>query len=181
MTPIDLPTDAELAPEARALLARRVPIGLYRSVAWSPGLLPPFMEMVQAFFASTTLDDRLREMVILRVAMHHGSDYEIFHHRRMALDSGVEPALLEALLRPQPCAGGDARDDAAIAYVDGLLQRGVPDAAADRAVRAALGPRGTVELALLIGFYRMVATYLAAIRLPLDPLDATQMRARSTP
>ena len=50
-----------------------------------------------ASLQSVTIDPRLREYIILRVAYLSNSDYEIYHHRSIAGKLGVGEAEFEAL------------------------------------------------------------------------------------
>jgi 4-carboxymuconolactone decarboxylase len=163
---LPFPSEDELSDATRAQLVTRPPVHLYRMVANAPAVLGPFMAMVRTNFTQLSLADDLREMVILRVAMHHRSGYEIFHHRTLAQKAGVSAADIKALL------DGDAgfQSDTAglcdvVAFVDESLQDARPSDPVFQRVAAALGNRATVELALLIGFYRMVATFIAIVDL----------------
>lgn len=179
MPRLALPTDAELSDAARSVLALRPAAAVYRAVAHAPSMLAPVMQMATACFEQLSLSDRLREMVILRVAMHHASAYEAHHHRALAARAGVDAAQIDALLSSAPFAAPDPLETATIRFVDELVGRGDVEAATFERVAAALGSRGTTELALLIGFYRMVATFLAAIGLEPDALTSVQLRDAS--
>lgn len=54
-------------------------------------------QLGRAVIFDTTLDDRLREMLILRVAYLANSDYELFHHLSIAENLGVTVAQREAM------------------------------------------------------------------------------------
>lgn len=179
MPRLSLPTDDELDDAARAALAQRPAVAVYRAVARAPSLLGPFMQMATAFFERVSLSDRLREMLILRVAMHHASRYEAHHHRGLAARAGVIEAQIEQLLRPDPFVAPDPLEVATIRFVDELVTHGDVDSATFERVCAALGARGTTELALLVGFYRMVATFIAAMDLEPDAKTAVQLREGS--
>ena len=166
---IPFPDAATLDAGTVAQLARRPPIDLYRMVSHSPPLLEPFLSLVVANFSRLAIPPAVREAVILRVGAHHASAYELHHHRRMARDAGVDPAAIEALVTGSPAGGLPAALQAPIALADALLQgRRVDDALLARIVDGG-GPRAYVELALLVGFYRMVATFLDAVGIEPEP------------
>lgn len=160
---IPLPALESLDQHTRAQLARRPPVHVYRMAAHAPGLIEPFMSLVQANFHALCLPAALREAVILRVGAHHRSAYEIHHHRVKAREAGLGEPCIDALLRLRPAAElPDPGLVDAIELADALLrERPIADALVRRLV-ASHGERGYVELALLIGFYRMVATFLEA-------------------
>jgi len=160
-------TDTATVDEAvRAQLAQRPPIHLYRMVAHAPGLLGPFMHLGAAQFNTTVLPPAYREALVLRVAMHHRSAYEIHHHRRMALDAGLSAEAIDALLagRSNSPAWSPALQDLA-AFADELVAAQDPEPARVQRLVAAYGHRGYVEAALIVGFYRMVATFIHAVGL----------------
>lgn len=173
MTPrIPLPDDAALDDAVRAQLARRPPIGLYRMAAHAPGLLAPFMSLVAANFGALQITPELREVLILRVARHHRSDYEAHHHRSIARRVGLAGETVDGLLGAAVAdpAWGEAIVDAA-AFADHLLDGApLPDDLVRR-VTARHGHRGFVEMALVVGFYRMVATFIAATGLAPEDHD----------
>lgn len=158
------PTEtAALDESARAQLAQRPPIHLYRMVAHAPGLLGPFMALGAAQFNTTVLPPACREALVLRVAMHHRSAYEIHHHRRMALDAGLSAEAIEALLAgaKHSVEWSPAVQDLA-ELTDELVAGQDPEPLRVQRLVAAYGHRGYVEAALVVGFYRMVATFVQA-------------------
>ena len=176
MTRILPPNDEDLDDAARATLSRRPSVAVYRAAAHAPGLLGPLMDMACAFFEQLSLTDRLREMVILRVAMHHASRYAVHHHRGLAARAGVKVSEIEGLLGPAPFTTPDPIETAAIRLVDDLIAAPAESSDAIDVIAAQLGPRGATEVAMLIGFYRMVATFVQAIALEPDARTSVQLR-----
>ena len=171
-TRIPLTDAAALDESVHAQLAQRPPIHLYRMVAHAPGLLGPFMALGVAQFNTTVLPAACREALVLRVAMHHRSAYEIHHHRRMALDAGLSPEAVEALLagaRHSPAWSPALQDLAAL--TDELVAGHDPESSRVERIVAAHGHRGYVEAALVVGFYRMVATIIQATGLEPESED----------
>lgn len=168
--PLPLPQVSDLPEAVQALLARRPPVHLYRMVAHAPALVEPFMTMVLANFNALSLDAALREAVILRVAAHHRSDYEQHHHRRMAAQAGLSDAAAADILSLAPSSPHwDARTGGhvdgipdAMAFTDALLLDQPLDQPLVQRLTTRHGPRGYVELSMLVGFYRMVATFIDA-------------------
>ena len=171
-TRIPLTEAAALDEPARAQLAQRPPIHLYRMVAHAPGLLGPFMALGAAQFNTTVLPPACREALVLRVAMHHRSAYEIHHHQRMALDAGLSAEAIEALLagaKHSPAWSPALQD--LLAFTDELVFGQDPEPSLVGRLVAAYGHRGYVEAALVVGFYRMVATFIQATGLAPEAQD----------
>lgn len=169
---LPFPEPQSLDAATLAQLARRPPAHLYRMVAHAPTLLEPFLSLVVANFSQLSLAPAVREAVILRVGAHHQSAYEIHHHRRMAREAGLDDATVTALLAG---ASSQALPDELrmpVAMADALLARREVDETTLRRIVEAGGPRAYVELALLVGFYGMVATVLAATGVQPEPEGA---------
>ena len=159
---IPFPGAHELDAATRAQLAKRPPASLYRMVAHAPALLEPFMSQVIANFSQLSIASPVREAVILRVAAHRRSAYEIHHHRRMAKDAGLDGTTIAALLGQVPPPELPAELRMPMVLADALLNNQTIDDKTVRQIVAASGARGYVELAMLVGFYEMVATFLLA-------------------
>lgn len=172
MSRIPLPADEALDAAVRAQLARRPPIHLYRMVAHAPGLLAPFMALGAANFGATQIPPALREALILRVAMHHRSVYEIHHHRRMARDAGLSTEAIESLLAGATASPSwDSGVEEVAALADALAGAAALRQELVMRIVQLHGERGYVELSLIAGFYRMVATFLHATGLAPEPDD----------
>ena len=113
------------------------------------------------------LPRRETELVILRVAHLRGCDYEFEHHRRLAARAGVTEAEIARLTRAAD-AEWSPRELAILDAVDAMHHAGdISDAAWD-ALRSHLDERAAIELVLLAAHYEMLATTIAALRVPLD-------------
>lgn len=113
---------------------------------------------------------RETEMVILRVAARAGSSYEWAQHASMGAKAGLTPAELSAL------AGEEAGQDHAWGPRDQMLVR-VTDELFDNedlsdetwaVMRQHLDDRLCIELVMLAGHYRMLATALKVFRVQED-------------
>ncbi len=108
----------------------------------------------------TDLDPRLREMVILRVARLEQSDYELFHHRGLAVAAGVSVAEVTAIL-DDDLSVLSPLDRALIAFVDAVVLDGAPDDALLAALRRHHPDRFVFDMVILIGSYMMTARIVA--------------------
>jgi 4-carboxymuconolactone decarboxylase len=156
---------------------------VYRTIAGSRGrvagpftallLSPELADRVQHLGAfiryDSSLEPRLSELAILVIARAVNSPFEWTAHEPHALRAGVTPAAVDAI-REGNRPDGLAADAAAVHdYTRGLVVDGdVTDATYD-AARDAIGTVGVVELTVLIGYYRLLATTLRAHRL--EPSD----------
>lgn len=148
------PQHFALADESGALHG---PFGL---LLHAPAVGGAVQELGAAIRYRGTLSDRQRELAILLVAAGTGSDFEWFAHVRVGLASGVSVAEMAAIAEGT-FAPDDALEAALVAVCEAVLaDRGVPEQ--DYAAhRAAVGEQRLVELVVLVGYYRLLASMLA--------------------
>jgi AhpD family alkylhydroperoxidase len=115
-----------------------------------------------------TLPRRETELVILRVAHLRDCGYELEHHRRLARRAGLDEAEVSRVLDGPDVAGWSGRERALLRAVDELHHTGgLSDDVWDE-LRGHLDERQAIELVLLAAHYEMLATTIAALRVPLD-------------
>ncbi|CAN0452847.1 unnamed protein product [Phaeothamnion confervicola] len=136
------------------ILARRGHIlNIHQVVAHSPKML-----RAQAAYASSMREDSilprdLQELLILRVAQVNGSEYEQSVHRPIALACGASLEKIEALPGWANSPAFDARERAALAFVDQGAGSGEIHDAAFAAAAELFSSREMVEIATLVAWY----------------------------
>lgn len=169
ITPVVPGTESSLAPiEARILAARGRISPLYQVLLNSPAVVDGWEAMLTAIRSKTALSPRVREMVILRVAVLNRAPYEFEAHVPHALAAGMPESLIEALrsdVAPD-AIGGLLEGEAEVLRLTDAMTRDieVPDAVYDP-VNARFGACGTLELAATIAAYNMVSRFLVALRI----------------
>lgn len=126
----------------------------------------------RATIVDATIDKRLKEMIIIRVGHLQNSDYELFHHRSIGMLVGVTPDEMAAL------EGGDldllpANERAMIDFVTELVRH---PAATDRCLAAArvhFSDQVIFEITAIVGYYMMVARFIAVGGVEPDPSPVT--------
>ena len=113
----------------------------------------------------------LRELVILRTAVRHGSEYEWHHHEAMALAAGVTPEKLEAVRSWRTRGVFDASERAALALTDAICDAAVSDETWAEAARW-FDPSELVELVVTAATYVMVPRVLEALAVPTEAAAA---------
>jgi 4-carboxymuconolactone decarboxylase len=137
-------------------------------------LSPPVAEgwsvLLGAIRGELQLDGALRELVILRIAVLNGADYEWRAHEPVARRHGLTDAALGALRRDaaperqEPEAGvfGPV-ERAVLAYTDAMTIDVQVAPQIFAAVAALLSPRELVELTAIAATYNMVSRFLVAL------------------
>lgn len=144
-------------------------IGPFNPALYSPGVSAGFGDFMEAEARSTSLNNRVRQVVILAVGAVWNSPYELYAHsaeaRRVGLPNEVIEALVaggipEQLSNDEKLAARFARQLTAAHRVDAALY-----AAAERAY----GQRGLVDLTLLVGYFHTTCALLNAFDIPAPP------------
>ena len=146
-------------------------LNLYRALLNSPGLASAWFDFNNAVRFETGFNERLRELVIMRVALLNGADYVFrIHQSRYAEPAGVTRAEVEALRDWRKSGLFGPADAAVLAYVDAMTRDvEVPDAVF-RSMRAHFSERAAVELTVLVAAYNMHTRVLKA--LDIEPENA---------
>lgn len=162
--------DENASPDIAALVAKiRGARGgqlheFYRALLHTPGLASAWFDFNNAVRFQTGLDDRVRELVIMRVAVLTGCDYVFSVHQALyAKPAGVAPEQVDALRDWRKSSLFTGRDTALLAYVDAMTRDvDVPDAAFE-GMRRHFGDREVVEVTVLIAAYNMHTRFLKAL------------------
>jgi 4-carboxymuconolactone decarboxylase len=164
---IPLPTDDELTPEHREMLAKVPSLNVFRMVAGTRRGLRPFLQLGSAVLSSC-LDARRREMAVLRVAHATGASYERVQHERLARNAGVTDQEINAIATEEPVSSLDQEANL-ICRVADEVSRDVrlSDHTLEQIVER-YGPRDAAELILLVSYYNMVSRFLESTRVELE-------------
>jgi 4-carboxymuconolactone decarboxylase len=174
---IPLPSDDELDPERREMLANLPPLNVFRMVAGAPRAVRPFLQLGGAVL-SGALDARRREIAVLRVAHATEAPYEWAQHEQLARNVGVSDAEIEAVASEEPVASLDEECNL-ICRVADEVSRDVrlSDEALGQIVER-YGPREAAELIMLVSYYNMVSRFLESTRVQ---VEAEQLLTGRTP
>ena len=162
----ETPEDEILADMFGRIRARRRPIlNIHRVVGLAPKLL-----RAQAAYASSLRDESslprdLQEVLILRIAQVNNSAYEQSVHRPVAAACGVTPQKIAAVAAWRDSKLFDARERAALAYVEQAAVGGEVDEATFAATRQHFSPQEMIELTALIGWYVGNSRFVRALRI----------------
>ena len=156
--------DPAIAPLVQRIKAERGKIlNLYGMLLHSPPVAEGWLAFLTAIRQKCILDGRIRELVIMRIAVINGADYEFRAHTPFALDEGFSQAQIDAL-RQGAAELFDDRERAALAYSEFMTREvHVPDAVFD-AVKIHFSERELVELTATIAAYNLVSRFLEALQ-----------------
>jgi 4-carboxymuconolactone decarboxylase len=146
-------------------------------LAWlaSPELAQRAQKLGEFARFDTSLPPRLSELAILVTARFWTSHYEWFAHKRIALGAGLEPQIIDAILRRVEPRLEDPAAKAVYAFSKVLHEtHAVPDDIYAEAVRQ-LGRKGVVELVGILGYYTLISMTLNTFEIGLPDGAASEL------
>lgn len=157
-------------PRASFLGTERSPLGWALPGPFGPMLLAPnvggpLQALGAALRYAGRLDAATRELAIVATAAACDSRYELDHHLPLARAAGVPEGALEAVVTG---AGAESLGEvghvgkAVVQACRELVATGTLDRARVTSLEAGLGRAGAFELLVLVGYYRLLATVIAA-------------------
>jgi alkylhydroperoxidase family enzyme len=166
----DHPELAEVMEKYRAGRRGKL-INIYRMLLNSPALAESWFNHSNAVRWKTTLNGRLREIVIIRMGHLTKSQYVLRQHvPSLALADGLSLEECDALADWRASKFFSASERAALAYADTMTRDiTVPDAVFAE-VKRHFDARRIVELTVLVGSYNMNARVMQALELDLEPV-----------
>ena len=135
---------------------------------------PPLAKAIQTLlimllYKGRILDERLRELVIMRIAWRTASLYEWTQHWRVARELGMGEADILGVRNWQDFGGYGPPERAVLAAVDETLDTGAVSPGTMAACLDILGsPAEALELVAAIGNWRMFSQLLRSLRIPLE-------------
>jgi 4-carboxymuconolactone decarboxylase len=141
------------------------PLNVFATMARHPELFRPTVALAQ-YLTDGLLPPSDRELVVLRAAVHCGSEYVWAHHCNAARAAGVSD---EKITRVADGTGTWApREQALLDAVDDLHTGTAVQDETWRALSAHYDEAELIELVMLVGEYRKIACFLNTMGTPLD-------------
>ncbi|MGJ7915961.1 carboxymuconolactone decarboxylase family protein [Massilia sp. LXY-6] len=160
--------DPAIAPIVERIVEERGHVlKLYEMLLHSPPIATGWLAFLTAVRQQCLLSGRIRELVIMNVAVLNGAEYEYRAHTPFALKEGFSLAQLQALRGGQTDAF-DPVERAALAYSEAMTRNVRVPEAVFGAVRRHFDERELVELTATIGAYNLVSRFLEALQVDHD-------------
>jgi 4-carboxymuconolactone decarboxylase len=134
-----------------------------------PALAKAFLTFNRHLLSNSSLSDRTRELLILRIAWLRRAEYEWAQHVLLAQRAGLGKEEIEAVKHGPPSKVWSAPDAALLQAVDELhAQAFITDATWD-ALAAHLTQHQLMDLVFTVGAYDLLAMAFNSFGLELDP------------
>ena len=176
MTGTDQPRVPLLSEEDAVAAAREVglpdqlaKLNIFRLLLRRPVAARALADLILGLLFRSSLDPRLRELVIMRLGWSTASLYEWTQHWPIALDAGITEADVLGVRDWRSHDAFGAADRAVLAATDELVETGTLSDATWQACEASIGDADLlVELVMVIGNWRMVSGVLRSLGVPLE-------------
>ena len=157
--------NAEVKALAEQIHRERGGLGeLYRTLLHSPPVARGWLSLLTAIRQQCELPARYREIVIIRIAVLNGADYEKQSHIPHAREAGLSDAQIEALSDWSSSTVFGEDDRAVLAYTDAMTRDIQVSDAVFAAVRNRFDDRQLTELTATVAAYNLVSRFLIALR-----------------
>ena len=127
------------------------------------------------------LPDNVRETVIILTGRWWMAQYEWTAHKRLALQVGVSPAVIDAIAIGKRPAGLDPKMEAAYNFITELYKTRQVSDATFQAAKAQFGERGIVDMIGTSGWYDIVCKALDVDRYPLANGAQAELKPLANP
>jgi 4-carboxymuconolactone decarboxylase len=117
---------------------------------------------------NSKLDPAIRETAILATARELGAEYEWAHHEPAAREAGVRDVVIESIRSGKAPMGLPPKEGVFVQAAKELTRGTALTDRTHQAIEHLLGPAGTVELIVIIGYYSMLARVIATLDIELD-------------
>jgi 4-carboxymuconolactone decarboxylase len=155
-------TEAHQAVEDRIIESRGAISPLYRVLLNSPPVALGWEQLLTAIRQKTSLSPRLRELVILRIAVLNRADYEFNAHVSHALSAGLTDGEIGSI-RTSDTASFSVIDKLVLEYTDAMTRDIQVSNALFSRVSTHFDAEARVELTATIAAYNMVSRFLVAL------------------
>lgn len=162
------PAEAERAAVRAGVPGPLARLNVFRVLLGSEKLARAESDLLLALLGAESLDHRVRELVIMRIAWTTGSSYEWAQHWQVATGLGVEPADLLGVRNPEAYPGFRPIERVALAATDDCTATGAVSPATMADLRAHFDQPALLELVCAIGLWSMVSTLVRTMEVPLE-------------
>lgn len=134
-----------------------------------PPLARAFLTFNRHLLYESELDERVRELVVLRVAWRMVAPYEWGQHVPVAIEAGLTREEVDRVRVGAEAAGWAPFDAALLRATDDLLDGGHLDDDTWATLAGELDDQGLLDLIFTVGGYASLAMAFNAVGLPLEP------------
>ena len=178
---VPLPTDAEASAVIGESYDPDQALNVIKMMAGTEDMYPALVGMVKAIFGTPTIDDKHREMIILRSAALLQVPYEWQANEKMARNAGLSSQEIEAAAGEGPVEGIDQEYVLICAATDELLRSGTLSDTLLQRMLDSFGDTATRKYIATIAWFSLLSLFLNGTRTPLETTDKIGDRTSPLP
>jgi 4-carboxymuconolactone decarboxylase len=175
---IPLPEINTLPPEVQKLLAQLPALNVYKMFANLPATFAPFIQMAHSIFDGT-VDSRLLEIVILRVAALNKSEYQWHQHEQIASSIGISKQEIAEIKTESIVSHLSSAENVLCAITDEITKTAQLSDAHFEYLFTHYSQHQGLTIILCISFYNMLSRFLNATRVPIEAVNP--LEGKSSP
>jgi len=141
-------------------------IGPFNPFLYSPNVSQGFLKLQEAESKFTSLDKRVREVVILSLGAVWESKYELYAHSAVARKAGLSEQVIQALASGKSSEELTTDEMIAHRFARQLTTEHQVDADLYQEAEQAFGPTGLMDMMYLIGIYLFTCALLNGFKIP---------------
>ena len=176
---VALPSDGEIRAAMGEDYDPDTTLNVIKMFAGTEEFYPALIDMVRTIFGTPDIDDKHREMIILRASSILDVPYEWQANRVMASNAGLTDAEIAATTTKEPVSGIAPEYVLICAATDELLRTGTLTDETLSTMLDTFGQVVTRKYAVTIAWFSMLSLFLNATRVPLETTD--KIGSRTSP
>lgn len=141
-------------------------VGPFNVQLQSPEIGDAFRTLQSVEGKSTTLSERIRQVVILTVGSIWRAKYELYAHKAAAKKAGITEEAIDALVTGRTSEGLTEEDKQAQAFAEEITRTHQVSKETFDQAKKTFGVRGIVDILFLAGCYGTVCSLLNAFDVP---------------
>jgi 4-carboxymuconolactone decarboxylase len=141
---------------------------------------PELCDLVQRLGAfvrfGTSIPQRLNEMAIIMAGRKWTAQYEFYAHRKLGIDAGLNPAILDAVAAGRRPEGMSKDETIVYEFVTELLATGSVSDGKYQPALDRFGEGGVMDLVGAVGYYSLVSMVLNVAQVQLPPGETPPLK-----
>ena len=178
---VPLPKDEEIRAVVGDFYDPDRALNVIKAMAGTEDMYPALIGMVKAIFGTPTIDDKHREIIILRSAAILDVPYEWQANEVMARNAGLSSQEIEAVAADGPVEGIDKEYVVICTAADELLRSGTLTDTTPGTMLDMFGHTATRKYVATIAWFSLLSLFLNGLRVPLETTDKIGNRTSPLP
>lgn len=178
---VPLPNDEEIRAVVGDSYDPDKALNVIKTMAGTEDMYPALVGMVKAIFGTPTIDDKRREIIILRSAAILDVPYEWQANEIMARNAGLSSQEIEAVAADGPVEGIDKEYVVICTATDELLRSGTLTDSTLSTMLDMFGHTTTRKYVATIAWFSLLSLFLNGFRVPLETTDKIGNRTSPLP